>query len=204
MNSTYNTYVSSQLDNTKINKFIGRYISTLGGTGSEFQEFFRNLSFLQKHNYSFVVETDIHVMKFLLDESTRKFMCENFNNLRIIRVINIFDEPFITKSGFGTVPVFTFSQMSSNPKSKESYLICSNSTGFFNMPRNMVEFSTYDMSTNSYSQLNRISFENMVEHQYSFDFSDYHFEKPVKQQTQKRENTTQNEHKEKRRRVVNQ
>jgi hypothetical protein len=196
MNSTYNTYVSSQLDNTKMNKFIGRSISTIGGTGFEFQDFFRNLSFLQKHNYSFVVETDKNVLKYLLDESTRKFMCENFNNLRIIHVINILDNSFIAKIGFGG--------MFANQKSRESYLVCSNSTGFFNMPRNMVEFSTYDMSTNSYSQLNRISFEDMAVNQYSFDFSDYHFEKPLKQKTQKRENTSQNEHKEKRRRVVNQ
>jgi hypothetical protein len=103
MNSTYNTYVSSQLDNTKMNKFIGRSISTIGGKGSEFREFFCNLCFLQKHNYSFVVETDKNVLKFMLDKSTRKFMCENFNNLRIIRVINIQDEPFITKSRFGEI-----------------------------------------------------------------------------------------------------
>ena len=187
MNPTYATFVSSQLDNTKMNKFIGKYTSTMGGKGEDFQQFFRNLSFLQKHNYSFVVETDFNVLKFMLNESTRKFMCDTFNNIRIIRVVNIRDEsvPF----SFGSAPV----------KRKDSYLICSKSAGFFGMPQNVVEFSTYDMISNSYTQLNQIDFTSMSEHNYSFDFSDYHFDKPVKQKmTESVQNT------EKRRRVIKQ
>ena len=79
MNSTYTTFVSSLLDNTKMNKLMSRYTSTMGGKATEFQEFFRNLIFLQKLNYSFVVETDYNTVKFMLDESTRKFMCDTFN-----------------------------------------------------------------------------------------------------------------------------
>lgn len=180
MNSTYSTFVSSLLDNTKMNKFMSRYASTMGGKAIDFQEFFRNLNFLQKRNYSFVVETDYNTVKFMLDESTRKFMCDTFNNLRIIHVVNIRDDS--GAFGFGAV----------SQKPSDAYLICSKSAGFFGMPLNVVEFSTYDMSTQSYTQLNQITFDSMKEHNYSFTFSDYHFEKPVKQHTEKR------------RRVVNQ
>ena len=70
---------------------------------------------------------------------------------------------------------------------------------FFGMPQNVVEFSTYDMISNSYTQLNQIDFTSMSEHNYSFDFSDYHFDKPVKQKmTESVQNT------EKRRRVIKQ
>lgn len=187
MNSTYSTFVSSHLDNTKMNKFTGRYTSTMGGKATDFQEFFRSLIFLQKLNYSFVVETDCNTIKFMLDESTRKLMCDTFNNLRIIHVVNIRNDsgPFGSNAfGFGAV----------SQKPSDGYLICSKSAGFFGMPHSVVEFSTYDMSTQSYTQLNQITFDSMKEHNYSFTFSDYHFEKPVKQQ----------QHTEKRRRVVNQ
>ena len=184
MNSTYTTFVSSLLDNTKMNKLMSRYTSTMGGKATEFQEFFRNLIFLQKLNYSFVVETDYNTVKFMLDESTRKFMCDTFNNLRIIHVVNIRNE--FNAFGFSSLP---------SQKPSDTYLICSKSAGFFVMPHNVVEFSTYDMLTQSYTQLNQITFDSMKEYNYSFDFSDYHFEKPVKQQQQ---------HTEKRRRVVNQ
>ena len=181
MNLTYTTFISSHLDNTKMNKFMSRFTSTMGGKGTDFQEFFRNLSFLQKHNYSFVIETDLNTVKFLLDESTRKFMCDTFNNLRIIRIVNICEEisfAFGAKpTGFGTQPT---------NKLSDSYLICSKSAGFFGLPLNVVEFSTYDMHTQSYSQLNQITYDSIKEHNYSFDFSDYHFEKPVKQHTEKR------------------
>ena len=185
MNSTYSTFVSSHLENTKMNKLMSRYTSTMGGKATEFQEFFRNLIFLQKLNYSFVVETDYNTVKFMLDESTRKFMCDTFNNLRIIHVVNIRNE----SNAFGS-SAFGFGAVSQ--KTSDAYLICSKSAGFFGMPQNVVEFSTYDMSTQSYTQLNQITFDSMKEHNYSFTFSDYHFEKPVKQHTEKR------------RRVVNQ
>jgi len=188
MNSTYTTFVSSHLDNTKMNKFMSRFTSTMGGKGTDFQEFFRNLSFLQKHNYSFVIETDFNTVKFMLDESTRKFMCDTFHNLRIIHVVNIREET--PTFAFGSQPTGYFG--GNAKKLSDSYLICSKSAGFFGMPHNVVEFSTYDMTTQSYTQLNQIEFDSMKEHNYSFTFSDYHFEKPVKQQTEKR------------RRVVNQ
>lgn len=181
MNSTYTTFVSSNLDNTKMNKFISRYTSTMGGKSTDFQEFFRNLIFLQKLNYSFVVETDYNTVNFMLDESTRKFICDTFNNLRVIHVVNIRNES----------NAFRFGAVSQKPS--DTYLICSKSAGFFGMPQNVVEFSTYDMLTQSYIQLNQITFDSMKEYNYSFDFSDYHFEKPVKQQ-----------HTKKHRRIVNQ
>lgn len=193
MNSTYSAFVSSHLDNTKMNKLMSRYTSTMGGKAIDFQEFFRNLIFLQKLNYSFVVETDYNTVKFMLDESTRKLICDTFNNLRIIHVVNIRNESGVFGSnafGFGTV----------SQKPSDGYLICSKSAGFFGMPHNVVEFSTYDMSTQSYTQLNQITFDSMKEHNYSFTFSDYHFEKPVKQHN---ENPVK-QHTEKRRRVVNQ
>lgn len=163
---TYSSFVSSQLDNTTINKFMGKCTSTMNYKDEDYQQFFRNLSFLQKYNSSFVVETDSKVIKFLLNEATRKFICDTFKYIRIIHVINIPDYTSV----FGSAQLTT----------KDSYLICSRSVGYFGTQSDVVEFSTYDMSKNSTTQLNQITLSSMSEYNYSFDHSDYYFDKPTK------------------------
>jgi hypothetical protein len=115
-------------------------------------------------------------IKYKFEETLSKFMCDKFSNLRVIHVVNI-----PTSNGFSGFGGF-FQQGYT-----DTYLICSTS----NFVKNQyVEFSTYDMKSQSYSQLNRIDFTDMVQYKYSFDFSEYQFERP-----QKRKTTQQNEYK---------
>ena len=166
--SQYNTFVSSQLVDTKANKFMSRFF---GQDTQKTEAFFRNLGAMMKSDYSFVVETCPMTMKYKLGETLGKFMCDTFSNLRVIHVVNI----ATNTGGF-----FQHSHI-------DTYLICS-TTNFTKNP--YVEFSTYDMKSQSYSQLNRINFTDMVQYKYSFNFSDYQFERP-----QKRKMSQQNEYK---------
>jgi hypothetical protein len=166
MNSTYNDFVSSNLDNTRLNKFMSSYYTTGASVNSKMvQDFFSSFQSFMTQSYSFVVETDHNALKYLLDDLTRKFMCQKYQNLRIVHVVNIPNQ----SPGFG----FSFAK-------RDAYLVCSKSNACFGFQqKNFVEFSTYDMSQHCYTKLNRISMEDMESHKYSFDFMDYHFERPV-------------------------
>jgi hypothetical protein len=171
MTSTYNTYVTSQLDNTKLNKFMSRYTTgSMSVTSEQVTTFFQSLAQLKSQSYSFVIETDINTLKFMLVESMRKFLCDNFYNLRIVHIVNIPTEHY---TAFGVGSSFSFL----NQETHDAYLLCSNS-GFFSTTKDYVEFSTYDMKTLSYSQLNRVLLDDMSKNKYSFCYSDYYFERP--------------------------
>lgn len=183
MSDTYATFVSSQLDNTRMNKFMSRYYTSgMSTTGDMTCEFFRSFASFTNQSYSFVVETDLSGLKFLLDEATRNYMCQKYHNLRIIHVVNIMDyQPYAF--GFG----------SQQPQKRDAYLVCSKSFGFLSSNTDFVEFSTYDMTQKCYTQLNRINMTDMQSHQYSFDFTDYHFERPVVPKTESQQNQSPNQ-----------
>ena len=169
--SQYNTYVSSQLDNSKADKYMSRYTTgSMSVTREQVNTYFKNLVSILLNSYSLVIETDINTLKFMLEEPMRKFLCDNFKNLRIVHVTKIPVNP----NGFG----FSFTQP---PNYSDGYLICSTSSGFLTYQTDYVEFSTYDMKTQSYSQLNRVSFSDMSKFKYSLDFNDYHYERPYTQ-----------------------
>jgi hypothetical protein len=102
-----------------------------------------------------------------LTPQTRKFIVDNYNNLRIIHVINRQILPF------GTPPaaLFTgFGLLTQTKPPSDSYIICGNSKS---MSIKRVELSTYDLSFGKYVNLTSLTPEQMLDYDMSFDYLDY-------------------------------
>ena len=163
--SSFETFVSAQLNSPHSNKIRGTCKSTQDTVPREMLEYFSGLISFLKSSYSVVVETDVSVLH-QLDKATRKRMCEMLQNLRIIHVTNIYDIPV----AFG----------SKSPR-RDTYLVCSMSSPFpkfseDSIPNDSIQFATYDMSHSSFTQINLVKKSQIALADYSFDFVDYFME----------------------------
>ena len=174
--SSFNDFVQSQHKNVNVsNKISGKYNSTLFTPSTESRDYFHGILSVCKYDYSMVIETDKNIITSHLDVDTRKMMC-SLSNLRIIRVTNIPENSVSSPFSFGTPVCYS---------DVDVYLVCSKSSGFLpQFPNDSVQFSTYDMKYQAYTQLNLVKKSELEKNNYSLDFTDYYMERVVAKPTE--------------------
>lgn len=169
--SSFDEFINSLLGNSNynsnfnFNQFCGKCTSSQNMIPCEVRDYFNSLVHILKQSYSSVIETDMNIFTNYLDKDTRKLMCDTLQNLNIIHVKNICTTPFV------------FGVSDSKQSYRDTYLVCSKSSGFLpQFPNDSVQFSTYDMKYQSYTQLNLIKKSELEKNDYSFDFTKYFME----------------------------
>lgn len=167
--SSFDEFINSLLGNSHSNQVQITCTSSQNMIPREVRDYFNSLVRILKLSYSIVVETDLDILTNHLEPATRKLLCDNLQNLNIIYVKNICSTPFVFGS-FGPTQNY-----------RDAYLICSKSSGFLpQFPNDSVQFSTYDMKYQSYTQINLIKKSDLEKNDYSFDFTKYYNDNVVK------------------------
>ena len=167
--NTFSAFITSQLGKSHSNQVQITCTSSQNMIPREVRDYFNSLVRILKSSYSIVVETDMNIMTKYLDTVTRKLMCDTLQNLNIIHVKNICTTPFV------------FGLFGPTQNYRDAYLICSKTSGFLpQFPNDSVQFSTYDMKYQSYTQINLIKKSDLEKNDYSFDFTKYYNDNVVK------------------------
>jgi hypothetical protein len=142
---------------------------------SDVNEFFAHLHYVLGSDNSFVIETDYDTLMGFLTLETRKYIVDNYNNLRIIHVINQQIPPFGAQPALFGAFGAGFGAFTQTNQPSDSYILCGNSKP---MSIKRVELSTYDLSYGKYVNLTSLTPEQMRDYDMSFDYSDYFDSKP--------------------------